>query len=200
MANNKPLTPQRKDEVFAALGELAPLYARRMLHWTAHTNTLVGPVASNTATYEQQAMFIVRLAGIVGDLRHRFRAPVAIGDPADLVAEFRAKLAAAITALHAALTEDELLWLELRRHEQCHPALDGYRPDVSMDADWNSRVSKMLDGKIVSLEDTHRRCRVLEETAGGFGGLIAAIAQRTFILISNVHGRMLPLMTTIDRS
>jgi hypothetical protein len=105
------------------------------------------------------------------------------------------------------LTEDELLWLGPRRHEQCHPVLDGYAPDVSMADDWNSRVSKMLDGKTadgktgktVSLDETIRRCAELESAAGGFAGVAQAIACRTFTYISNVHDRMMPLVAGLLR-
>lgn len=196
MADKRSLTPDRKDQVFEALHNYGPTYAARMLHWTNHTDALVGPVASSTASYEQVAMFVVRLAGIVGDLRARFRSPVA---GSHFLAEMRAKLIDSINALHGQLTEDELLWLELRRHEQCHPALDGYAPDVSMADHWNTRVSKMLDRNTLTLDETVRRCAELESAAGGFAGVAGAIARRTFIHISNVHGRMMPLVAGMLR-
>jgi hypothetical protein len=193
MASKRPLTPERRDEVFEALRHYAPTYGARMLHWTKHTDELVGPVASGTASYEQVAMFVIRLAGVVGDLRARFRAPVTLSGSNEFTAEMRAELTDAINALHAQLTEDELLWLELRRHEQCHPALDGYAPDVSMANDWNSRVSKML-GRTISLDETYRRCAELEGAAGGGALQAQAIAARMSIHISNVHLRMMPLI------
>jgi hypothetical protein len=201
--SKKPLSPQRKDEVFEALGRLAPMYRDRILHWLAHADRVSGAVAAGGSTYEQQALFVVRLAGIVSDLRRRFRGPGVAALAAEhgldvsFTDELRAKLNRAIEALYAALTEDELLWLELRRHEQCHPVLDGYRPDVSAADDWNHRTSTMLDGKEISLDETIARCATLEHAAGGFVGVAELIARKTWRHVGQVQLAMTPLMARL---
>ena len=52
------------------------MYRDRILHWLAHADRVSGAVAAGGSTYEQQALFVVRLAGIVSDLRNDVRQTV----------------------------------------------------------------------------------------------------------------------------
>ena len=166
------------------------MYRDRILHWLAHADCVSGTVAAGGSTYEQQALFIVRLARIVSDLRRRFRRPGAAALAVSFTDELRAKLNRAIEAL----TKDELLWLDLGRHEQCHPVLDGYRPDVSAADDWNHLTSTMLDGKEISLNETIARCATLEHAAGGFVGVAESIARKVWRHVGQVQFATTPLM------
>lgn len=199
-SDKKPLSSQRLDEFFDAMPRFVQSYRDRMLHWVASADHLTGRVASGASIYEEQAMFVVRLAGILTDLRERFSGPT----PADVLAkgdhaaqireEQRMKLVAAIAALYARLTEDELLWLELRRHEQSHPFLDGYRPRPSDSDRWDKWKSKILDERVLPLDEIVQRCATLENAQGGFTNVAVLIARKVFQHVGAVQLAMIPLM------
>jgi hypothetical protein len=65
---------------------------------------------------------------------------------------------------------------------------------VSAKDDWNKRSSSMLDGKVVSLEETIERCKQLEETCGGFVGTAVVIARKTWAHVGGVELALVPLM------
>jgi hypothetical protein len=197
----KQVTSERLDAFFEAVPRFIQPYRDRMLHWLASADRLCGQVAGGGSTYEQQALFVVRLAGIVSDLRRRFK--VAFLTPAELAGadfatrhreECRGKVIAAIAALYALLSEDELLWLELRRHEQSHPVLDGYIPEASNDVNWDRFKSTILDGTVLPIDEIVTRCAKLEQERGGFVGVAESIARRVFQHVSAVQLAMIPLM------
>lgn len=170
----KPISSERLDEFFEAMPRLVGQYRDRILHWMASADHTCGQVAGGASTYEQQAVFIVRLAGIFSDLRRRFGGPVLVVEEiatADYAVQLReqqrAKVVDATAALYALLSEDELLWLELRRHEQCPPFLDGYRPKPSDNDNWNRRDSKIVDREDIPLDEIIERCAKLAARYNG---------------------------------
>jgi hypothetical protein len=158
--------------------------------------------SSSVAIYEEQAIFVMRLAGILIDLRGRFSAPTDLtpeqtakgGFAAEHREECRTKPVDAIAALYARLTEDELLWLELRRHEQGHPFLEGYRPKADDGPRWDQWKSKILNDRTLPLGEVMDRCAALETACGGFTGVAMSIAQKTFQQVGAVKLTMIPLM------
>jgi hypothetical protein len=71
--SEKPQVPTaRVDEYFTAMPRFAAVFRDRMIHWVTNADHLAGRVASSTSSYEEQAVFVVRLAGILSDLRKRF--------------------------------------------------------------------------------------------------------------------------------
>ncbi|MBC7461404.1 MAG: hypothetical protein H7287_08580 [Thermoleophilia bacterium] len=203
MANEKlPLSTERLDSFFQAVPRYVPAYRDRMLHWLASADHVTGRVASGASIYEEQAVFVVRLAGILSDLRRRFGGPSSLtpeqlaegGYREQLREEHRAKVVAAIAALHARLTEDELLWLELRRHEQSHPWLDGYRPKASHGDRWDQWESAMLDKRVLPLDEVIDRCAALESAHGDFVSVAVSIARKVFQHVGAVQLTMIPLM------
>lgn len=74
-----------------------------------------------------------------------------------------AKVVEASAALYALLSEDELLWLELRQHEQCAPFLDGYRPKLSDNDNWNRRDSEIVDREDIPLDEIERYAKLEHE-------------------------------------
>ena len=199
--DKKPLPRERMDAYFEAIPRFTPAYRDRMLHWLRSADHVTGRVASGTSIYEEQAVFVVRLAGILIDLRSRFAGPVltpaeisASDARAQLREQHRGAVVDAIAALYALLTEDELLWLELRRNEQCHPFLDGYRPKASAGERWDQRRSSIIDNRVIPLDEIMQRCAALEEANDGFTRVAVSIARKVFQHVGSVQLAMIPLM------
>jgi hypothetical protein len=201
MGKGKEVSTERLDQYLARMANFAVSYRGRMLHFLASAERTAGLVASGTSSFEARAIFVIRLAGIASDLRRRFREPIL--DEAERAQaafavrhreECRDRVVVAIATLYAKLSEDELLWIELRRHEQCHPILDGYKPKLSDAENWESFRSTILDGKTLELREISERCGKLEEAAGGFDQLALQLATRVFFDVSAVHNAMIPLL------
>src|SRR5690349_2806924 len=75
VTKKQPLTSERLDAFFEAVPRFIEPYRDRLLHWLASADRLCGHVAAGNSTYEQQALFVVRLAGILSDLLRRFKEP-----------------------------------------------------------------------------------------------------------------------------
>jgi hypothetical protein len=197
-----PLSADRIDAWFGVAPRHVAMARDRLLHWVANADHVTGRVASGTAIYEEQAIFVLRLAGILIDLRGRFPGPTDLtpqeiaagGFAAEHREQCRMKLVNAIAALRARLTEDELLWLELRRHEQGHPSLNGYMPKLDDGPRWDRWTSKILDGRELSIGEVVDRCAVLESTYGGFDGVAVFIARKVFQHVGAVQLATIPLM------
>lgn len=71
--------------------------------------------------------------------------------------------------------------MELQRHEQAHPFLDGSRPKLIDGPDWDKRASA-ITGKKTQIGDTLDRCEKLEAERGGFAATAEDIARRSFFL------------------
>lgn len=199
-SEQSPLSTERLDAFFEVMPGFARMFRDRINHWLASADHLTGRVASGNAIYEEQALFVVRLAGMVIDLRKRFRTPtpsdqlVEGGAIAEMRERHRDKVDSSIAALYAQLSEDELLWLELRRHEQSHPFLEGYRPKATHGDNWDKWESKILDKRVLPLEEVFDRCAKLEAAQGEFAGVAVSIARKVFQHVGAVQLAMAPLM------
>jgi hypothetical protein len=199
----KPVSSARLDEFFVALPHFRKPFALRMLRWLESAQDVAAKVAAGGSDYEDQVVFVIRLAGILTDLRIRYpgavveavtgRKPQGVEVFRD---EMRDELAKAIDALHRALTEDELLWLELQRHEQAHPFLDGYRPKLVDGPDWDKRESA-ITGKKTPIAGILDRCEKLETERGGFAATAEDIARRVVLLVATVRLRMSPVIAPL---
>lgn len=199
----KPVSSARLEEFFVSLPRFRKPFALRMLRWLESAQWVTAKVAAGGSTYEDQVVFVIRLAGILTDLRRRYRGAIietVAGRKAQGVEAFRDEmldeLAKAIDALYRALTEDELLWLELQRHEQAHPFLDGYRPKLVDGPDWDKRESA-ITGKKTLIAETLDRCEKLETERGGFAATAEDIARRVVPLVAAVRLRMIPVIAPL---
>lgn len=157
-------------------------------------------MAAGGAKYEEQALFSVRLAGVVSDLWRRFRGPGAEALAAEYSIDvsrtqaLRDRVNASIESVRAALTPDKLLWLELRRHEQCHAVISDYAHRVSDKDNWDSRKSTILDDEKLPIAEVIDRCAKLEAAAGGFSLLCQRIARQTRTPLAATHLAFTPLL------
>jgi hypothetical protein len=198
---SKPISSERLNEFFAQMPAYLEPHGERLFMWVAVAESVTAKVAACATTMiEEEIVFIVRLSGVLSDLRGRFSGPT----PADIMAhadarallreEHRMRVVDAIAGAYAALDEDELLWLEFRRHEQSHPILDGYRPKANDGDRWDKWESKILDRKVLPIADVMQRCTALEKTHGGFPLVARAIARKVLPHLT----ALVPAMNTLS--
>lgn len=205
MANEKkPISSARLDEFFEVMPRFVPTFRNRMLHWVRSADHVTGKVASGTAVYAEAAMFVVRVAGMLTDLRDRFSGAgatpdqiVAGGFAARHREDLRDKVKMAIENLYSQFSEDELLWLELRRHEQSHPFLDGYRPKAADGPRWDKWESKILNRRVLPLDEVYGRCANVEKQHGEFTATCVALARKSFQHVGAVQLAVVPLMAGV---
>lgn len=132
--SRKPTDEERA--LFNDLHAYGDVESHQRMQWIASAVSLARRVARESSP-EETALFWVRACGVVVDLRAEHAASVAklrVGlqhlftDPAaaPLVSKYET-LARAFDAAVDVLADDEKIYLEYRRHVECHPLQSGYR-------------------------------------------------------------------------
>jgi hypothetical protein len=134
--------------------------SRQLRNWVsdlAHVTTRIGAGDSTDPT-ALESVFWIRLAGVLIEIPKKYRKAVELfgkhspHPKSDLGLMFA--LFAAIEALRARFDEDELLWIEYRRHVDAHVLQSAYSPQwaKSKDAPTSERLSQIL-GRSLSLAE-----------------------------------------------
>jgi hypothetical protein len=141
--------------------------ARSMGLWVVETCGLANDAAKEALNDWAVAMFWVRLYGLLHDLRSYWSGVLERTPKDDMVAadldEVREQamfaltqvreMVAAIDEVNATLTESERIFIEQRRHFECHPILDDYRVRRTPDGVRDDRKPRLLGGERRSLDE-----------------------------------------------
>ncbi len=130
----------------------ADIQAEQDLAWIRSALRYAERVGNGSAIPSEISLFWIRAGGVLLDVGAHYRTSLANaakvfgGLPSDVHSiQLTRTLVDAITALAQALPEDELHYLEYRRHVECHPRQSAYRARLNKDGSLK-RVKSNVSG------------------------------------------------------
>lgn len=146
------LQKEPTEEHLDLLGDMAiygDIQPAQDLQWIREACGYAEKVAGGAASRAERSLFWIRTAGVLLDIGGHYRASLeltsaAFGELPDVLAiRLTQTLVDAIRALAEALPEDELRYLEYRRHCECHPRQSAYRARLNKDGSIKPVSSKI---------------------------------------------------------
>lgn len=178
----------------------ADVQAGQEMQWIRSAVHYAVRVAAGDATPADVSLFWIRVGGVFLDVRAKHQASLdflrrTYGDDivrAPAVAPFQALLDA-ISAVAAVLTEDELYYLEYRRHVECHPRQTAYRARLHKDGSLKEVQSKALGEARTQAESEDTLRRVLTRFGHDETRAAVEIATRLVVFLRAVEAAARPL-------
>lgn len=148
------------------------------------------------APWPWSSVFWTRLLGIFVDLQSRYRETFAVAgiDPATHAAtptsvlEWTIETYRAIEALRGVFTEDELIYIDYRRHAEGHPKQHAYA--ISLNNRGQIREGRRLEilgGRELPISDVQDTIRRVESAHGSIHAAAVAFAGRIAAPLANLH-------------
>lgn len=108
--------------------------ARLLAGWVIDCRDLARQVIGGEANGWAVALYFVRLCGLLGEVRTYWQKRLGLPDAYELdildIRGFVTQLVAALEGMQALLSEDQLIWIEYRRHFEAHAVQHKYRLHV----------------------------------------------------------------------
>jgi len=167
-------------------------WIRSALHYAERTGT-------DAATPSERALFWIRVGGVLLDIRKTYDGMMRQGEETwGDVSESRVHtmmqaLLNAIDDLAGQLEEDELFYLEYRRHVECHPRQSAYRARLRKAGALGPVKSKALGAKYEQGEGEDMLHRVLQRYGIDEDAIAMDFAQRLLQPLRAVETAALPL-------
>lgn len=119
--------------------------------WVDHTSALAEKIIVEEPPEDLCCLFMIRLGGIVADLWNVYREPLPDGTSAES-ADLRADVVAGLESIRTLFTRDEMIYIEVRRNEECHPILRKYEGRLSDEDKWRDADFTKVIGENVKLD------------------------------------------------
>lgn len=101
--------------------------------------------------------------------------------------ELRLKVVDALDRVRGCSSDEELVYIEVRRNEECHATLDRYVASVSERDDWRHTTFKIVGGRPMDIDEALAECDAIEKAHGGAELAACDFARRARIHVANVH-------------
>jgi hypothetical protein len=159
--------------------------SRLRLQWIGNAIRAAEEVTSDNCSWSTRLLWWVHLYAILGELKEflvDLSIPLFVGDPARRGPFVQA--VKRIEALQQVFTEDELLYLQYRRDEACHPVADSYEPRVR-------------DGKVKKAKETLLGVRPLSDIRRATERVLKAANNDEIRLAKEMATRCLPALRDV---
>ena len=179
------LSPQDRARLTSDVRDRADLMQPQIANWLSDAVRVTEMVAKGNT--DIIPVFWIRMYGILADITDEITRQLDFATSMNVPRRKVSLLKGAIDVLAKTFTEDELIYLQYRRHVECHPLQDSYRLKLTGGGLQDS-VFLRLPGKKTTVVFTTETIRSVLQRYGVAEHLIALdFAKRSLVPLSNVQ-------------
>lgn len=154
-----PLSPQDQSRFIAHFATRADVRAKQELQWVQHLDLIGDDLLAKREASPYFGLFWIRLSSVVAELipkgreMYEFMKGLSEADRKRHlgIPLYMAQHEAAL-AIRDALSEDELIYLDYKRHCECHIHQDAYRLGIPKNKLRTTRLFRMLGNQEITIE------------------------------------------------
>jgi hypothetical protein len=184
------LTPDQRSRLFKDIQETARVVGPQTAQWLREAIRAATGVANGNR--DLIPVFWIRTYGIMHDIRDKVVSQIEFGESVGAPPVTQLPVRNAIDNLIAEFSDDELVYVQYRRHVECHPYQNSYKIRISQRGLKESVSHHLIDKQMTVTETTDTIRRVLNPPEVDEERIAFTFAKRAVPLLENVRAVSVP--------